>query len=150
MPHFGHQIRVLHCRTAHAVTEALSSMDLTESQGRLLGYLAHSEQPPCPRDIEDFFRLSHPTVSGLLSRLEKKGFLELRPDGDDRRRKRVYLLPKGADCFARMDGVFQENERRLTQGFLPEERTAFADYLARAIQNMGHEPIHYSQEDDNT
>lgn len=147
---FGHKIRVLHCRTAHAATEALSSMDLTASQGRLMGYLAHSKQPPCPRDIEEFFRLSHPTVSGLLSRLEKKGFLELRPDEGDRRRKRVYLLPKGEACIALMDRAFQENERRLVRDFLPEEQAAFSAYLTRAIENMGHEPIQHSQEDDNT
>lgn len=147
MVHFGHLIRILHCRISHAVTSALSSMDLTASQGRLIGYLAHCQIPPCPKDIEEVFRLSHPTVSGLLSRLEKKGFLELRPDEADRRCKRVYLLPKGKECIALMDRTLQENEERIIQGFLPEEQAAFSAYLHRAIENMRKEP---SQEDDNT
>lgn len=147
MVHFGHLIRILHCRTSSAVTRALSSMDLTASQGQLMGYLAHCQTPPCPKDIEQVFRLSHPTVSGLLSRLEKKGFLALRPDEDDRRCRRVYLLPKGKECIALMDRTIQENEERIIQGFLPEEQAAFSAYLHRAIENMRKDP---SQEDDNT
>lgn len=148
--HFGHLIQVLHCCTTHAVTQALSSMDLTASQGRLMGYLAHSQTPPCPRDIEEVFHLSHPTVSGLLSRLEKKGFLELRPDAEDRRCKRVYLLPKGKECIALMDSTIQKNEEQMILDFLPEEQAEFSAYLTRAIQNMRHAPNPNHQEDDNT
>lgn len=147
---FGHLIQILHCCTSHAVTQALSSMDLTASQGRLMGYLAHCQTPPCPKDIEDVFHLSHPTVSGLLSRLEKKGFLELRPDDADRRCKRVYLLSKGKACIALMDSTIRENEERMIQGFLPEEQAAFSAYLTRAIRNIRHVPISNHQEDDNT
>ncbi len=146
MVHFGHLIRILHCRSSQAVTQALSSMDLTASQGQLLGYLARSQTPPCPKDIEEAFRLSHPTVSGLLSRLGKKGFLELRPDEEDRRCKRVYLLPKGKECIALMDRTLQKNEERIIQGFLPEEQAAFSAYLHRAIENLQE----HSQEDGNT
>jgi len=147
MVHFGHLIRILHCRSSQAVTQALSSMDLTASQGQLMGYLAHCQAPPCPKDIEEVFHLSHPTVSGLLSRLEKKGFLELRPDEEDRRCKRVYLLPKGKACIALMDSTIQKNEERIIQGFLPEEQAAFSAYLHRALENLKQE---HSQEDSNT
>ena len=34
-------------------------------------------------------------MSGILSRLEKKGFIELRPDPADKRCKRIYVLDKG-------------------------------------------------------
>lgn len=150
MVQFGHLIQVLHCCTSHAVTQALSSMDLTASQGRLMGYLAHCQTPPCPKDIEDVFHLSHPTVSGLLSRLEKKGFLALRPDDADRRCKRVYLLPKGKACIALMDSTIRKNEAQMILGFLPEEQAAFSAYLTRAIQNMQHGKNPNHQEDDNT
>lgn len=122
------------------MTNALEKMDLTASQGHIMGFLAHREQPPCPRDIEAEFQLSHPTVSGLLSRLEQKGFLELRTDPDDRRCKRIFILPKGRECHDLMHHTIQENERRIVNGFTPEEQELFAELLMRAITNMGGNP----------
>lgn len=135
--HYGRMIRILHWCTDQSMTAALEEMDLTAAQGHIMGFLAHREDPPCPRDIETEFRLSHPTVSGLLSRLEQKGFLELRTDEVDRRVKRIYILPKGKECHDRMHRVIQDNESRMTEGFSREEQQQFAALLNRAIQNMG-------------
>ena len=140
MLHFGYMARMLHGCASQAMNEALSSMDLTSAQGHLMGFLAHSDQPPCARDIEEAFHLSHPTVSGLLSRLEKKEFLEFRPDPGDRRCKRIYILPKGRECLEVMEATIRNNEKRLLRGFSPEEQKQFADYLTRAIQNCGTDP----------
>lgn len=140
MLHFGYMARVLHGCASQAMNEALSSMDLTSAQGHLMGFLAHSDQPPCARDLEEAFHLSHPTVSGLLSRLERKEFLEFRPDPRDRRCKRIYILPKGRECLEVMEATIRNNEKRLLRGFSPEEQEQFADYLTRAIRNFGTDP----------
>ena len=118
----------------------MESMELTAVQGRIMAYLAHAKQPPCPRDLEAEFQLTHPTVSGILSRLEQKGFLELRTDPEDRRCKRIYVLEKGWQCHEVMHRTIQENERRMTEGFTPEEQALFAGLLRRAIRNMGGDP----------
>ena len=68
--HYGHQLRILHWQFDQTVSGALAQMDLTAAQGQIMGFLSHRE-PPCSRDIEEAFQLTHPTVSGLLSRLEK-------------------------------------------------------------------------------
>ena len=119
------------------MSATLASMDLTASQGHILAFIAHSPQPPCPRDMEEAFQLSHPTVSGLLSRLEKKGFIRCTPDPADRRCKRVSLDAKGQECLARMDATIAENERRMVQNFTEDEKRQFANLLDRAIINMG-------------
>lgn len=135
--HFGHGIRILHWCTDQAMTNGLAQMDLTAAQGRLMGYLAHRKEPPCSRDIEEEFKLSHPTVSGLLSRLEKKGFIEFRPDPEDRRCKRICISPRGRECTDTMHSIILDNEARLVQGFTPEEQEQFRSFLERAIRNMG-------------
>ena len=119
------------------MNNALASMDLTAAQGHIMGYLAQRSQPPCSRDIEEAFHLSHPTVSGLLSRLEKKGFIALRPDEEDRRCKRIYVLPKGEELHETMHRTIAENEARMVENFTPEERAQFVSLLLRAISNMG-------------
>lgn len=138
--HFGHYARILHSCTDQAMTAALAEMDLTAAQGHILGYIHRRSTPPCPRDIEETFRLTHPTVSGLLSRLEKKGFIEFRPDETDRRSKRIYILPKGTEVVETMHRTIEQNECRMLQGFTEEEKAQFAQLLLRAIENMGITP----------
>jgi hypothetical protein len=75
--HYGYLLKVLSGCMKASMDNALASMDLTSAQGHIMGYLAQRSQPPCSRDIEETFHLSHPTVSGLLSRLEKKEKLGL-------------------------------------------------------------------------
>ena len=137
---YGHYARILHWCTDQAITSALAQMELTASQGHIMGYLAHRDRPPCPRDIEEAFRMSHPTVSGLLSRLEKKGFIEFRPDETDRRIKRIFILPKGRECLELMHNTIQQTEAQMVRDFTPDEREQFTNLLTRAIHNMGHSP----------
>ncbi len=138
--HYGYYLRILHHCADQTMTAALERMDLTAAQGHIMGFLAHQQEPPCPRDIETEFQLSHPTVSGLLSRLEQKRFIELRTDPSDRRCKRIYVLPKGRECHERMHCTIQENNRRIIQGFTPQEQEDFARMLQKAIVNMGGDP----------
>lgn len=140
MKHYGHMVRVLDCAISQSLTQALAEMELTSAQGRIMGYLAMSPERPCAKDVEEKFHLSHPTVSGLLARLEKKGFIEFRPDKADRRCKRIYMLPKGADCNEKIYRVIQENERKLVAGFSEAERQQFSDLLTRAANNLGCDP----------
>ena len=148
--HFGHRLRILHWAMDQAMTSALASMDLTAAQGRIMGYLAHRSSPPCCRDIEEEFCLSHPTVSGLLSRLEKKGFIEFREDPQDRRCKRICMLPKGWECNALMHQTIRSTEDRLIGGFTPQEQEQFAALLERAIGNMGVSPCCKHQKEENS
>ncbi|MDY4755080.1 MAG: MarR family transcriptional regulator [Candidatus Faecousia sp.] len=137
MFHYGHMFRLLHCACSQSITAALAQMELTSAQGRVMGYLARRGEPLCAKDIEEEFHLSHPTVSGLLSRLEKKSFIEFRPDEKDGRCKRIYVSPKGLDCHERIFHVILENEKRVVQGFTQEEKEQFATLLTRAVENMG-------------
>ncbi len=138
--HFGHYVRMLHWCTDQRMTNALMEVDLTASQGPILGYIAHRKTAPCSRDIEEEFHLTHPTVSGLLSRLEKKDFIEFRPDETDRRCKRIYLLPKGREFIETIHRTIKETEKQMVAGFTAEEQELFFTFLSRAITNMGADP----------
>ena len=135
--HYGPRFRILHWAMDQMITDALAKMDLTAAQGHILGYISHQQTPPCPRDIEEVFHLSHPTISGLLSRMEKKAFIEFRPDPADRRCKRIHLLPKGEQCMTALHEAIREIEQHVVEGFTPEEQAQFAALLSRAMDNLG-------------
>ena len=145
---YGHYIRLLHSATDQDMTAALTSMDLTAAQGQIMGFITHRPDPPCPRDIEEAFRLTHPTVSGLLARLEKKGFIELRPDETDRRVKRIYALPKARELHETMHSTILASEAKLTRDFTDEEKECFAQLLQRAIRNIGVPPCNRKHKEE--
>ena len=133
---YGYYIRVLENCTQQAMNNALASMDLTAAQGHIMAYITHREEPPCPRDIEERFQLSHPTVSGILSRLEQKGFIEMRPDQHDRRCKRIYVLQKGLQLNETMHQTIHATEEKMVHDFTQEEKEQFQVLLKRAIHNL--------------
>lgn len=140
MKHYGHLVKVLHCCANQAMTAALEKMELTATQGRVMGYLNFCKAPPCPKDVEEAFQLTHPTVSGILTRLEKKEFIEIYPDPQDKRCKRIRVLPKGVQCHETMHNTILRTEQQIVQGFTPEEQELFFQLLSRAITNMGGNP----------
>ena len=114
----------------------LQELDLTNAQGHAICFLTHAPQSPCARDIESTFGLSHATVSGILSRMEAKGFIEVRPDPADRRVKRLRLLDRGTACSMSIARHVTETEQIMTAGFTEEELSQFRSYLSRAISNL--------------
>ena len=138
--YYGHLARVLHACTDQTMTAALAQMELTAAQSHILCYITYRKNPPCARDIEEAFQLSHPTVSGILSRLEQKDFIEMRPDELDRRCKRIYIREKGLQLDEMMHQTVRSTEERMVQGFTEDEKAQFADLLRRAIDNMGGNP----------
>ncbi len=135
--HYGPKLRMLFSMIDQQVSASLEDMELTCSQGHVIGFVVRQKEMPCPRDVEEAFGLSHPTVSGLLSRLEKKGFLKLIPDECDRRCKRIRVLPKGFECMDVLYARIRETEENLVSDFTPEERELFFRFLDRAIRNLG-------------
>lgn len=136
MNHYGPLFRVLHWCTSGLLNEAFSQYGLTASQGRVLGVIAHRTPAPCAKDLEDFFKLSHPSISGVLKRLEQKGFIELRCDPDDHRCNRIYLSSKGIECNEGIRHQIESIESTVVHGFTPEEQEQFLRFLNRSITNM--------------
>ena len=73
--------------------------------------------------------------------------MEFRPDPADRRCKRIYVLEKGWEHIGQIHRIIRENEDRIVDGFSEEEKQQFADFLERAIRNMGGSPCHHKEED---
>ena len=74
-----------------------------------------------------------PVPSPSSCRLERGGFVARRTDG---RRDLVEVTARGRDASAVWQARCRQMEAVLLQGFTPEERERFADYLVRAYQNI--------------
>ena len=72
-------------------------------------------------------------LTHLVDSLERGGFVIRRTDG---RRDLVEVTARGRDASAVWQARCRQMEAVLLQGFTPEERERFADYLVRAYQNI--------------
>jgi DNA-binding MarR family transcriptional regulator len=81
-------------------------------------------------------------MSGLISRLEKGGFVTKSPDPADARAVRLGLTPLGREAVATARTVVRDLNAHLTDGFAPEELRTVARWLAHtaAIQPAAIQP----------
>ncbi len=132
----GPKARVIANSFRRIADESTHELGITGVQSFLLGYLyCQREHPPCQHDIEVRFNIKHPTATGLLERMEERGFVRFEQDGADRRRKRILLTEKGAEAAQHTKDRLDELDARLSQGFTPEELSTLNALLDRVVEN---------------
>ena len=136
--HIGPLIRMLDNTIEQKMNNDVSQMELTAAQVFMLHFLCkNSEKDICMKDIEAFFGLSHATVSGIISRLEAKGFLESVSDEDDRRKKLIRATEKAKKCDSTVAEQIMETEALLLKNFSDEEKEMLFMYILRMLDNIG-------------
>ena len=96
------------------------------------------------RDMADALHLARPTLSRMLSALEKADMVERRPDATDQRLTRVYLTSAGRDRERELHAVASDYVKQ-TIGTLPESDRrelarlldALAESTSRALAAAG-------------
>lgn len=78
-------------------------MGLTVSQCRVLQLLWQSGGSAPFREAEERLGSTHATVSGIVKRMEKSGYVRTEPDEGDRRAKRIRLDERASALFMKAD-----------------------------------------------
>lgn len=108
----------------------------TMSQLRVLIFLSHQpEHTCCQRDIEHHFDVSHPTVVGLIKRLEAKGLIHSETAASDRRKKELHLTADGEALLKQAAAHRSAMEAQLCKGIAPEDIETLRGLLAQIYQN---------------
>ena len=110
----------------------LAQHDLTLTQSRVLGYLARSGGTATQKEIE-----SHPTVAGVIGRMEQKGFVSCRPDPADKRSKLVCQTPRAAEIAHQMQATIVAAEQQMLRSLSPKQIAALEDTLRTIYADLG-------------
>ena len=115
----------------------LRTLGITASQCAVLDYLfVSSKEAVTQRDIEKALCLRNPTVTGLLKRLDEKGFILVVPSNKDKRCKNIYLTEKAYDIQRRMEMDRKKLDKMLTIGMNKKEIRALEKMLKRVLYNI--------------
>lgn len=122
------------CTTAAA--DALEGHDLTPLEWGVLRYLNRSsgELDIDQAGLAARIGLDRNTMSLLVERLAKKGLLERRIDGDDRRSRLLRLTARGEKLHAKVVPKTSASQRRILEVLKPAEREQLLELLIRVIE----------------
>lgn len=135
--HIGMYFKKISEKLEKKANENLGKRELTFTQGKVLWYLRkNSGETVTLSDVAKFLDCTHATVSGLVARLEKKGYLRVEADKNDHRAKNLFLTEKEMTKFRAMQEHRKLMEETLLQGFTERERKELLSYLQRVYENL--------------
>ena len=114
----------------------LNRYDLTFSQSQVLLFLRLNEGKLSQKKLQDMMRCSHPTMVGLIQRLEANGFVRTYTDEEDKRYKNVELTDKALAFGNDMKKTREQNEKQMVKGLKKEEKEILLDLLDRVYKNI--------------
>jgi len=121
--------------SSKAFMEALRPVGIDPREFLLMRFVAASEGQSQQALAE---RLSVPAsrMVALVDHLEDAGFLERRPDPEDRRVRGLYLTRKGRGALERASKIAIDYETRLCAGINRSEREQLIDLLQKLQESQ--------------
>ena len=134
--HIGYLIKSINDRIKVKADNDLKSHNLTLAQSRVLIFLKYHDGQASQKEIEDYLEVSHPTVVGIVSRMEKNGFLTCYFDPTDRRNKIVTLTEYAMQTGENMDTVIGEMEAKMLRPLTKEQIKQLTEMLELINKNL--------------
>jgi len=133
------------CRmSGHRLQGHMHKIGLHRGQGFALIHLWHGDGMP-QRDLSRSMHISPASVTNMLQRMERDGWIERRRDELDQRIVRVYLTGKAKETRIQAKRVFQEMEDALNAIYTVEEQSTLKRLLTKLHTHFALEQPHPCQ-----
>ena len=132
--HVGLLVKFINGRVVNKINKNLSKFNLTRVQHEILCFIDKNEHEGdvFQKDIEKCLKLTNPTVTGIVKRLEEKEMIVRCPSNNDARYKCLHVTEKGKDVKFGANNI----EKQLVKDMTDEEIKILKDLLSRALKNM--------------
>ncbi|MCD8078121.1 MAG: MarR family transcriptional regulator [Lachnospiraceae bacterium] len=125
-------IKQVDLRIDKGVQHALAAHDLSSTQLKILVILyTHPEQPFRQKDLEQQLQLTNPTVTGILSNMERKGLIRRVKNPLDSRSKVVELTERSHQLKDELMAFAEDFEEKLTHRLSVPEREQLISLLKK-------------------
>lgn len=137
--HVGLLIKFINGRVVTKINKNLVEFNLTGVQHEILCFIDRNEHEGdvFQRDIEKCLKLTNPTVTGIVKRLEEKEMIVRCPSSNDARYKCLHVTEKGKEVICKSFNFGSNNiEKKLVKGMSHEEVKMLKHLLYKALRNM--------------
>ena len=131
----GYLIKGINDKLKVKADAELKQYNLTMAQCRVLTYLSSQGGQTTQKEIEVFLNVSHPTVVGIVSRMEQNGYVTCWPC-EDGRNKYVKLTPQAEAIDKDMQENMHTSEEMLLAPLPPEDRERLRDLLLTVAEHL--------------
>lgn len=132
----GYLIKNISDRLKVIADADLKAYNLTLTQSRVMAFLEDHGGQATQKEIQLFLRVSHPTVVGIVSRMEQNGHLISWQDEQDRRNKIVRLTERAAALGAVMKAGIADIEKTMLSSLSAEEVEQLRTTLTTICDNL--------------
>ena len=134
----GVMIKILSETINQQMNASFKDLNLTMQQMQILRFLRKREgqMDTSQKDIQEYMRLSHPTVVNMLHLLQNKGFIRTEVSPKDRRIRLVTLTGQEKRVVEEVSHCRNQMEALLVQGFSAEEQADLRRYLVQMYHNI--------------
>ena len=124
------------CRLKHArIHTLLEALGLYRGQPSVLQALWEREGQ-MHTELARRLQVQPATITKMLQRMEKTGFVERRSDPDDHRVSRVYLTEAGRAVRADVQQVWRRLEEEVFAGFSHDEQVLLRRFFLQIRENL--------------
>jgi DNA-binding MarR family transcriptional regulator len=113
----------------------LAELGLQQGQDALLRYVWQKDGL-LQSELVGSLSVEPPTVTKMLARLERAGWVKRRRDAKLKKQWRVYLTAKGKAVEAAVKDHWTRMEARATRGLSQAEKKAFVEIAAKLRENL--------------
>lgn len=131
----GYLIKSINDRLKVKADADLKRYNLTFTQSRVFAYLQENGGQATQKEIEVFLDVSHPTVVGIVSRMEQNGYLTCWQD-EDKRNKNVKLTQKAHSLGMDMEQHMTETEQRLLAPLGTDQKEQLRELLLQIYSHL--------------
>lgn len=131
----GYLIKSINDKLKVRADAELKQYHLTISQSRVLVYLRSRGGQATQKEIETLLDVAHPTIVGLVSRMERNGYVTCWPC-EDGRNKYVKLTPQAEAIDKDMQENMQASEEMLLAPLSPEDRERLRGLLLTVADHL--------------
>lgn len=120
-------------KVTRAYRDEIATHKLTHGQFFVIVAIME-EEGLLPSELAEKTSQERATITGLLDRLAKDGWIERRPDEIDRRSLRIYLTPSANQHRKAILDLFEKTNQKFLTCFTHEEWSQMQDFLNRLEQ----------------
>ena len=132
----GYLIKIISDKLRMRADADMVEHNLTLSQCRVHAYLNHHDGEATQKEIETFMEVSHPTVVGIISRMERAGHVVTRTDETDKRNKIVRLTDESHAMGWEIEQTTLAREKAMLAPLTEEEVSELRRMLEIIYQNI--------------
>lgn len=126
--------QIMHLNMQRAM-QMLEQHHLKPSQAGIL-FVLERHKTLAQKDLAKYVRLTPPSVTAVLQKMERDGYITREPDERDQRIMRISNTEKGNSCVELIKEVFSDMEGIMFEGMSMEEIILFKRFLVEIGTNL--------------